>query len=316
MYKLNQHLVQSDYWATIKSLSGSKVLNINGLVCTLSKIPLLNYYIAYVPKISPCVIDFDKLRDIAKTENIFLYRFDVPFVIKDFTKKSFIDFDAYMKENCIKSPTDTFTKYDILLDLAKSEEEIFSNFKSKTRYNVNYSIRNGVKVKIAENDEDFKQFWRLMQKTAKRQHYFIRSRDFYYTMWQLLKADNKAEILIAQYKNIPLASWFLSFFDKVGNYMYGGSSIEYQKLQASSLIAYESIKLAKQKGVSYFDFWGSDKDLSDPNSKFYGVTRFKLGFGGEVVEFMDSYDFVINKGLYKTFILSYKIFRKLVELKR
>jgi lipid II:glycine glycyltransferase (peptidoglycan interpeptide bridge formation enzyme) len=316
MYKLSKHIVQSSYWEKIKSSTGAKVINIDGLVCTLSKIPLINFYIAYVPKISPDIINFDELRKVALVENIFVYRFDVPFIIKDIKNKEFIEFNQTLSENCVKSPTDTFTKYDILLDLQKPEEEIIANFKSKTRYNINYAIKNDVKIKAAENDKDFDEFWGLMQSTAKRQHYYIRSKEFYYTTWKVFKDDEKGAILTATYKGEALASWFLSFYEGAGNYMYGGPSTNHQNLQASSLLASESIKLAKQKGATYFDFWGSDKDLSNPNSKFYGVTRFKLGFGGEVVEYMDSYDFVVNTKVYQVFVLAYKLFRKLVELKR
>ena len=316
MYQLNKHIVQSEYWDKIKSSTESVVANVSGLVCTLNKIPLIQSYIAYVPKISPCKIDFDKLKQVAKEENIIAYRFDVPFVIKDASDKRFLEFDKYMRETCVKSPTDTFTKYDILLDLTKTEDEIFANFKSKTRYNINYAIKNDIQVEVAQTDADFDEFWDLMLSTAKRQHYYIRSREFYYNVWKIFKDANIGEILIAKYKNTSLASWFLSFYDGVGNYMYGGSSTQHQNLQASSLLAFESIKLAKARNASVFDFWGSDKDLSNPLSKFYGVTKFKLGFGGEVVEYMDSYDFVVNKTYYKLFILSYKLFRKLVDLIR
>ena len=316
MYKLDKHIVQSSYWEKIKNSTGGKVINVDGLVCTLSKIPLINFYIAYVPKISPDKINFDELKKVAIKENIFVYRFDVPFVIKDSNNKKFVEFNKTLSENCVKSPTDTFTKYDILLDLQESEEEIFAHFKSKTRYNINYALKNEVKVKMAKNDKDFDEFWDLMQSTAKRQHYYIRPKEFYYTTWKVFKDDEKGAILTATYKGEALASWFLSFYKGAGNYMYGGSSTNHQNLQASSLLASESIKLAKQKGASYFDFWGSDKDLSDSNSKFYGVTRFKLGFGGEVVEYMDSYDFVVNSVVYKAFLLAYKLFRKLIELKR
>lgn len=316
MYQLNKHIVQSKYWEQIKNLTGAKVINVNELVCTLNKIPLLNYYIAYVPKISISKIDFEELKKIAIEKNIITYRFDVPFVLKDLNNKSYLEFDQFMQQNCVKSPTDTFTKYDILLDLTKTEDEIFKNFKSKTRYNINYAIKNDIKIEIAKNDKDFEGFWVLMQSTAKRQHYYIRSKDFYYKTWKVFKDANIGEILTAKYNGQVLASWFLSFYDGAGNYMYGGSLLEHQKLQASSLLAFESIKLAKQRGCTYFDFWGSDKDLSNPKSKFYGVTRFKLGFGGEIIEFMGSYDFVVNKTLYSMFVFAYRVFKIIMEIKR
>src|SRR3989338_2022287 len=108
MYQLNKHIVQSEYWQKIKDLTGTKVINVNGLVCTLNKIPFLNCYIAYVPKISNSEINFKELRNIAKENNVIAYRFDVPFVLKDLNNKSYLEFDKFMQKNFVKSPTDTF----------------------------------------------------------------------------------------------------------------------------------------------------------------------------------------------------------------
>jgi len=315
MYSLNKHIVQSDFWKEIKNNTGAKVIEVDGLICTLNKVPFLNSFLAYVPKISPNKIDFNKLKEVAQHENILAYRFDVPFIIKNNDSK-FVEFNEFMKKHCKLSPTDTFTKYDILLDLTNTEENILANFKSKTRYNIGYAEKNNVEVLIANLDSDFDNFWDLLDSTAKRQHYFIRSKDFYYKAWKTFKDAGCGEILIAKYKGEVLGSWFLSFYKGVGNYMYGGSSTTHQNLQASSLLAYKSIKLAKERGATVFDFWGSDKDLSNSNSKFYGVTRFKLGFGGEIIEYMDSYDFVVNKSYYNMFLFGYKFYKALVELKR
>ena len=42
-----------------------------------------------------------------------------------------------------------------------------------------------------------------------------------------------------------------------------------------------------------------------------GYTKFKLGYGGELVGFMDSHDFVINRTIYKAFNVTYGLFWKL-----
>ena len=64
---------------------------------------------------------------------------------------------------------------------------------------------------------------------------------------------------------------------------------------------WEIIKKLKVEGCKLYDFWGIDAN------KWPGVTRFKLGFEGQVVEYPGSFDLPISKIWY----LIYKIARKI-----
>jgi len=60
-----------------------------------------------------------------------------------------------------------------------------------------------------------------------------------------------------------------------------------------------------------FDMWGATNNEKDP---WWGFTRFKLGYGGELVKYVDSYDLVLNKPVYYLFNLAYKVFWFVVKL--
>jgi lipid II:glycine glycyltransferase (peptidoglycan interpeptide bridge formation enzyme) len=47
--------------------------------------------------------------------------------------------------------------------------------------------------------------------------------------------------------------------------------------------------------------WGAAESLENTSDPWYGFTAFKLKFGGTYVEYMDSYDFVINRPTYNLF---------------
>jgi len=55
------------------------------------------------------------------------------------------------------------------------------------------------------------------------------------------------------------------------------------------------------------DMWGALGPNPDRNDPWYGFHKFKEGYGAKHVEYVGSYDFVINKNLY--FI--YKILNKI-----
>lgn len=61
---------------------------------------------------------------------------------------------------------------------------------------------------------------------------------------------------------------------------------------APYLLQWEIIKAAKGRGCRYYDFYGIDEN------KWPGVTRFKLGFGGEQVQFPGTYDYIFCRPLY------------------
>jgi lipid II:glycine glycyltransferase (peptidoglycan interpeptide bridge formation enzyme) len=178
---------------------------------------------------------------------------------------------------------------------------------SKHRYNLGLAQRKGVSVKRAETLEDFEVFYKLLADTAVRQKYYIHPKSYYQKIWEILHPAGICHILTASYENEALASWMLFTYDGVLYYPYGGSSEKNKNVFASTLVAWEAIKLGKEKGCEVFDMWGAAEDPENTKDPWYGFTNFKLKFGGEFVEYINSYDFVVNKILYNFFNLAQTI---------
>ena len=154
-----------------------------------------------------------------------------------------------------------------------------------------------------------------MKETASRQGFLPHSSAYYKKCFETLSKHNLANILIAYYndgiKNEPLAAWMLFNKDNVLYYPYGTSSNEHRNLMPSNLLAWEAIKLGKDLNCTLFDMWGAD---NDETSSWWGFTKFKLGYGGQMVKYIDSYDFVIEPLIYKIFNLAYAAFWKLKKI--
>jgi lipid II:glycine glycyltransferase (peptidoglycan interpeptide bridge formation enzyme) len=71
---------------------------------------------------------------------------------------------------------------------------------------------------------------------------------------------------------------------------------------APHLLHWEIIRQAKQLGYHFYDFWGIDE------KKWPGLTRFKKGFGGKIIEYPGTFDLVFNKFWYQLYRLG-KIFK-------
>lgn len=311
--QLDVHIVQTPEWGEFKTKMGTPAIRVGELQFTKHPIPFTSYFVGYAPKVNFIAQKFswNELKATAKEEKCAFIRFDVPNVIKDESSKNKRLFEK-LNEYCKKSPRDTFTKWNIFIDLDKSEEEIIANLEQKTRYNSRLAARKGVEVSLENNSKGLKTFLQLHFETAKRQGFLPHSEKYYTQAFETLNKHNKSNILIASINDQPLAAWMLFNHENTIYYTYGGSNNENKDLMASNLIAYEAIKLAKRLNCKVFDMWGATNDKDD---EYWGFTKFKLGYGGELVEHIDSYDFVVNPFIYNLFNWAYSLFWKIRKSK-
>jgi hypothetical protein len=73
-----KHLVQTKDWSDFKNIYGTISQYSGGVFYTLHKIPLLNKYYDYSPKVNPFDINFEELIFNLKKENVIAINFDSP----------------------------------------------------------------------------------------------------------------------------------------------------------------------------------------------------------------------------------------------
>jgi lipid II:glycine glycyltransferase (peptidoglycan interpeptide bridge formation enzyme) len=306
------HVVQSPEWGRFKTEYGTKAVRAGGVQYTVHKLPFTSYNYAYCPKVNPSDINWDDLEDSLSGNSCVAVNFDVPDITKDSPNAS--EVENILRQRGVKAPRDTFAKKNILLDLTASEEELLKNMHNKHRYNIGLSERKGVTVSQAESEDDFKVFFDLLSGTAQRQKYFIHPETYYRKIWEILGSEGMCRILTAYYNKEPLASWMFFVYDGVLYYPYGGSSEQHKNVFASTLLCWEGIRMGKNLGLHTFDMWGAADDINNKNDPWYGFTNFKLKFGGRLVEYIDSYDLVINRSVYEMFNVAQNVRWKILKL--
>ena len=75
---------------------------------------------------------------------------------------------------------------------------------------------------------------------------------------------------------------------------------------------FEHIKYCKQKGIKIYDQFGTVGDLSKDNPRL-GLHEFKKKFGGDYIEFIGEWDYIINYPLYFIFTKLVPIYRKITK---
>lgn len=77
---------------------------------------------------------------------------------------------------------------------------------------------------------------------------------------------------------------------------------------------YRHLLYCKEKGLKIYDQFGTIGDLSKDNP-IIGLHEFKKKFGGDYVEFIGEFDYIINKPMYFVFTKLVPLYRKIIKNK-
>ncbi len=306
--RLANHPLQSWQWGEARKKMGIEVLRLSDekhvYQLTFHKLPYTNYKIGYLPRsATPTKEVLEFLTDYGKKHNIIFIKIEPD---QQWNNKAVKQYS-----NLVKSSHPLFPDWTIILDLDKSEDELLRQMKPKTRYNIRLAQKKGVTVREMSDDAGYKIFEKLYFDTCRRQKYHGHTPRYHRIIWDSLK-NGIAHILIAFYKDTPLAAYELFYFNKAFYYPYGGTSLEYRNLMGANLLMWEAIRLGKKLGAEKFDMWGSLAPGYNQNHDWSGFTRFKEGYNGKSTQMIGSCDLVINTFIYRLYNFAYWVRRQLV----
>ncbi len=129
------------------------------------------------------------------------------------------------------------------------------------------------------------------------------------------KRIEEYEELFSKHGSVLLLGGILYFiYGKEVLSFIGGAYEEFLEFQPFYTIHYEMIKYAIENGYEYYNFYGISSDLT-PKDPLYGIYLFKKGFGGEVVELIGEYDYIVMKGYYLLYDIGYKVVHAVKKIK-
>jgi peptidoglycan pentaglycine glycine transferase (the first glycine) len=197
----------------------------------------------------------------------------------------------------------------LILDLSKSEDMLLAGMHEKTRYNIRLAKRKGVEIRKQKSENSVEIFWDLLQETAHRDGFRVHQRAYYERMLMI----PWVELWIAEYEGMSLAAGLWASFGQTVTYLHGASSSEHRNIMAPYALHWEAIRNAKIHGFKRYDFWGIQSNVSSfkfqVSSSWAGMTRFKKGFGGEVVDYPGTFDLPLSPIWYSIYRFVRKIRR-------
>ena len=253
--------------------------------------------------------------ELAKKYNAFVLRME-PDVEKSDTefRKIVEDLGFKIKDDSKDFKDEIQPRFVFQLDLrGKTKDQIFSEFQSKTRYNVRLAGRKGVVIKEGSRD-DLKAFHDIMVETGKRDNFLIRSLSYFEKMYDEL-APKHMKLLLAYHEDRPIAGIIPIMYGNKVWYLYGASSNTDRNLMPNYLLQWTMIQEAIDRGADMYDFRGVS-GVVDENHPQYGLYRFKKGFNARFVEFIGEVYIPYKPLKYKLYKFSEKAFRTIRGIKK
>lgn len=204
--------------------------------------------------------------------------------------------------NLHKSIVDYLPKNTFFLDLSLTEQDLLSNMRYNTRYNVRKANKIGIKVR-EYGIEHIDVWYKLYHETAIRHNMAVQNQNYFATI--LKNQDNSKKgvtikMLMADIDGDFLSSMFLVLSKKRGTYLYGASTSSKNDLMASYALQWESIRISKEWGCTEYDMFGTAPNMNQAHP-LHGVHIYKKGFGGNLYHRMGCWDYPYNQKLYDLF---------------
>lgn len=306
------HFMQAPCWARVKDMWENEIVIVEdeqgkikgSMLLLIRKVPFLPVTLMYSPRGPVCdIYDKDTIselvcgaRELAKKYKSYVLKID-PDVPAGDEKFENIMRELGFRFNKSKNFEGVQPRFVFRLNVkGKTEEEVFSNFASKHRYNTRLAMRKGVEVRLGSK-KDLPAFCDVMMETGLRDNFIPRSLEYFEKMYDEMAPEGYLRLYLVYYQGELISGAVAILYGNKTWYLYGASSNKHRNVMPNYLMQWEMIKWAIESGCDIYDFRGVSGDLNK-GQPLYGLYRFKKGFNGDFVEFVGALDYVMKPFFY------------------
>ena len=189
-----------------------------------------------------------------------------------------------------RSPVYVQPRRTLLMDLTKDPETLLAAMKKKTRQYIHKAERGAV---VTEETKDLDRFLAVLRLVGARDNFALHSREYFATLTAAL--GDRAHILMARVGHEDAGAMLLARMADRAWELYGGWSGAHAEARPFYLLKWRSMLRMRALGAVRYDMWGLAEGSDDPLA---GVENFKLGFGGEIAEWIGALETPVRPMLY------------------
>jgi len=185
----------------------------------------------------------------------------------------------------------------------RTPDDVLAGMNQLWRRNIKKADKLGVVVSRGSAD-DLDAFHALYVETARRDGFTPRPSSYFDQMFRaLLEEDpDRIRLYLASHEGDLVAATTLVKVGRHTWYSYGASSTAKREVRGSNAIQWRMIRDSIDAGVDVYDLRGITETL-DPDDPHIGLIQFKVGTGGQAVEYVGEWDLPLNRLMYKAFDL-------------
>ncbi len=191
----------------------------------------------------------------------------------------------------------------------RTEADLLAGMNQLWRRSIKKSVTAGVEVSRG-GVEDLADFHRIYAETAARDGFLPRPVDYFRRMFAELQADlpDSIRLYLARHEGDLVAAGIWVRVGRHSWYAYGASTTLKREVQGSTAMQWQMMRDALAAEADVYDLRGIT-DTVDEHDPLMGLVRFKLGTGGEAVEYVGEWDLPVRPLTYRAFELAQRIRR-------
>ena len=169
---------------------------------------------------------------------------------------------------------------NILIDLRKSKDDLWSSLTKSRRRGVRYSQKKNLTIEVMEDKQEIPVFYDFLRETYRNVRIPLADITLFKAVYDILVPKNMAQFFLVKYGKEYIGGRIVLLFNKTVYAWYRGSKPEFLKFYPNDLIGWDIIERCHKKGYHLLDLGGAGKPEEN-----YGVRDFKMQFGGQVVNY-------------------------------
>lgn len=216
---------------------------------------------------------------------------------------------------------DPWTSSQLSALSSRSPDDLFKDFRATHRNLIRRAEKEGVTIERSKDPvADLEHFIRLHDETRKRHKFTPYSNAFFRAQVSHFSKAGMCTVYLAKYQGMVIAaSVHMHAFGET-SYHHGASDSAHHKIPASYLLQWTAIQDALKRGDQIYNFWGvaplrqedsGQWTVDSTNHPFKGVTTFKTGFSGKVLNLTHCVDIPVAPSYWLT-----NLFERLRKWKR
>ena len=185
----------------------------------------------------------------------------------------------------------------------RDEAAVLAGMNQLWRRNIKKSARAGVVVSRG-TAQDLPAFYAGYVETAHRDGFSPRPLAYFQRMFAELLAEDpdRVRLYLAHHEgDLVAATIWVRVLQHVW-YSYGASSSAKRQVQGSTAIQWQMMRDAMDAGATVYDLRGITDSVREDDAHL-GLLRFKVGTGGDAVQYVGEWDLPLNRPLYHAFRL-------------